>query len=390
MRRALLACAASFVGCGAAAADPLITRIAEHYSRDAAAPPGGVVTPDPGRRCPAAPKPDKLGVSTIALVGENDMFNGTNDRNYTSGIQATWLQPLQLPNCLSTLFNKLTPSADLQSWDYSLSATNMMFTPTDLARTPPDPHDRPYAGVTAATLSAFTYNQVFHTFDEVGVSLGAMGPDSHSDDLQRWWHKSVLHVAVPQGWNYQIPNALLAELTYQHTQLFPLPRHYGPVEIDGYGNYGFGAGTFMTYAHAGVGARAGINIDDDAGPPRIAPSMQGNGFWRPNPYGPYLGGYVFLGTDERYVGSDHVLDTKPSNTDGFIDHVNWINDTQWGWVAHVGGLRFTGVYVWRGRQFRGQSEGDSFGSYSVTFSLCLSCYAFRTPAGARRPWLFAH
>lgn len=358
MRTALLACALSVVSAGAACAEPC---------KD--------------RETPLPAGDDTPFHSQITLLAENDMFNGTNDRNYTSGLQ---LGATMRPNArFERTLNDLICHARGRAWAFDLNLTNMIFTPQNLTLDPPDVNDRPYAGVTALTLEAFSTDAREHVndlkpihFDEVGLSLGIVGPNSGSDTLQSWWHRSVLHIGLPAGWDDQEPNRALVQLSYQHTDMRRTVSEaadagHTTIGLDWSTAYGFGAGTFLDYAHVGANARVGVNIGEDYGPPRIDPSMHGAGYWNPKPEDAYLGGYVFAGADQRFVFFDRTLDAHPSH----VERRDWVGDAEWGWVAHIGGIRLAGVYVWRNRQFRSQPEPDSFGSYSATFSLCLDCYS---------------
>lgn len=325
---------------------------------------------------------------SLTFLGENDMFNGTNDRNYTSGLQVSVVTNWRLDPCVEEVLNWLTPTHRDQEWLNGIGLTNLMFTPEDLTNPGPNPNDRPYAGVTALTLNAFTFNRPSsedrqpRQFDEFALSIGAIGPASRADDLQSFWHHSVLHIGTPAGWETnQVDSALLVQLDYQHTRGVDATLQRG---FDLTWNYGFGVGTFADYVHAGAALRLGVNMSGDIGPPRIAPGPHGSGFWEPDPEGSYLGGYVFVGVDQRYVAYDHTLDEAPSA----VDRREWVADAQWGWVLHFGGMRFAGVYVSRQKQFGGQPETDSFGAYSVTFSSCWACYWPRRDDGTWRP-LFA-
>jgi hypothetical protein len=362
MKTALLACVLSFAGASPALAD---------CKSDL-----GAISTD--ERSPRI-------YPQVNLLAENDMFNGKNDRNYTSGLQIGASAPFVVHPCFELALDSLISHARGRAWAFGLNFTNMIFTPTDLTRNPPDPNDRPYAGVTAMTLDGFSTDarpwdlrQTLIHFDEIGVSLGEIGPNSGSAELQRWWHKSVLHIGVPAGWDDQEADAALVEFTYQHSDLHrmaegPADRQAPPhaqTSLDWSLSYGFGAGTFLDYAHVGLSGRLGYNVGEDYGPPRIDPSMHGAGYWNPDPALPYFGGYVFTGVDQRYIAYDHTLDAHPS----LVERRDWIGDAECGWVAHIGGMRLAGVYIWRDRQFRTQRQPDSFGAYSVTFSLCGSCY----------------
>jgi lipid A 3-O-deacylase len=340
-------------------------------------------------QCTSEVRPADDVTPSLTFLAENDMFNGTNDRNYTSGLQASFISKWRLDPCVEDLLDRLTPTSREQGWTYGVGLTNQMFTPEDLTLPEPVPDDRPYAGVTALTLSAFTFNRPLgendphdqRSFDEVAISLGAIGPASGADDLQSAWHHSVLHIGTPAGWDTnQVDSAFLFQLDYQHTGDVDAQRQHG---LDFTWNYGFGAGTFMNYAHAGAGLRLGVNMSGDIGPPRIAPGPHGSGFWQPEPDGSYLGGYVFVGVDQRYIAYDHTLDEHPSA----VDRREWVADAHWGWVVHAGGMRLSGVYVWREQQFRGQPEADSFGAYSVTFTSCWECYSLWNRRGDLRPLL---
>ncbi len=104
--------------------------------------------------------------NVLTLTVENDLFSG-EDRNYTSGIRATYLDvSSDFPELARNLADVMPGFEinDTSSLFYSLGQN--IYTPQDTTQRNPDPNDRPYAGYLYGSMGMFTYT------------------DNHTDELE--------------------------------------------------------------------------------------------------------------------------------------------------------------------------------------------------------------
>ncbi|MGE0597449.1 MAG: lipid A deacylase LpxR family protein [Hyphomonadaceae bacterium] len=320
---------------------------------------------------------DDQGEWTYNLVHENDLVDAGHDRNYTSGVMITATSPPVDPQ--SPIWR---PVWEATKWvtgindglqvrrEYSLS--HLMFTPHDLTLNPPDPDDRPYAGMMLLSLGVIGahQNEQRQRFDTFNYTIALIGSQSRADDIQTWLHEYQEGI-IPQGWRTQLPNDVVAGVSYQRTLRYPLTDD-GPWGADWSVHWGGSLGYIQTNANAGLSARVGFNLPNDFGLPRIAPSVPASGFFEPDAD---HGVYLFAGVQRRYVWYDVTIDEAPAHAPASIDREPWVSDGQVGWVAYWRKFHFGYTRVWRGRAFRTQQHEDSFGvwaaGFRTRFCLCL-------------------
>lgn len=74
-----------------------------------------------------------------------------------------------------------------------------------------DDFDRPWAGLLFASLDA-TY--LFErSFFKTGLLLGVMGPSSQAGALQMYWHEDISNDLTYEGWQFQIPDQAIVNLS---------------------------------------------------------------------------------------------------------------------------------------------------------------------------------
>jgi hypothetical protein len=76
--------------------------------------------------------------------------------------------------------------------------------------------DRPYAGQLSASagLSFYEKRQYFN----IAVEAGVMGQASLAEPIQKGWHQ-VFGMPIPQGWDYQMNNALMLNAQFDYSIL---------------------------------------------------------------------------------------------------------------------------------------------------------------------------
>lgn len=190
------------------------------------------------------------GALTFTL--ENDVFTHS-DNNYTNGIGVTWVSPAVDANDEHfvgrwTRFWSFLPFvADDDYTTYaSWSLAQEMNTPDDTLTPNPSTNDQPYSGILYVDSTLYAHKRNWtHAWQ---LKLGVVGPASHADETQREFHQLIGN-DVPQGWDTQLPNEPIINISYSVAHLAAEGRTGGsaewrvvPVASAGFGNYFTGAG----------------------------------------------------------------------------------------------------------------------------------------------------
>ena len=238
------------------------------------------------------------GAKRLRLDYENDvMFN--IDRNYTSGVRATYKAIAPEPAILeegawAPLFPGATAAERLEahrqcasnSWPgespapsaaahkkpvclittYGAVIGQNLYTPSDI-RLPSSQvaaGERPYA----AWLYAGFYRELYASDDRYwryGLDIGCMGPCAQGEQVQSWIHQHVTRSPRPQGWDSQIRNEIGVVLRYEYGTAplqgslgtMPWARRGGNLGWELRPRTSFGLGNVQTYAGVGLLGRIG-------------------------------------------------------------------------------------------------------------------------------------
>lgn len=310
------------------------------------------------------PGDEQGGVLTFVL--ENDLFSEAGaDKNYTNGIKLSWMSAAgQEPAWARQLADTLPFAPEELDMRIEFEVGQTMFTPEVISTPIPDPNDRPYAGLLYAS-AGFIVESNRRTLEQTQLVLGVVGPEALAEQAQRSVHRAINGVE-PRGWDSQIPTRIAGEVRYQRTQLMWRVDRPGGLDLDLSPHAGFTLGNLTTSANAGLGFRVGNNLPRDFGPPRIAPSLPGSGYFVPTAP---LGWYVFGGLDGRYMAYSLVLDER-SSLNHKVTREPWVGDFQVGGAVVFGDVRLAYTHVFRTREFVEQREELSeFGALSITWRL---------------------
>ena len=296
------------------------------------------------------------GVFTLRL--ENDALNGT-DRYYTAGEHLGWTSaPGQVPDGLAALARRLWGPGRQR---IALGLTQLLFTPENTQIIPPNPHDRPYAGLLLAGASLIEDNA--HTRNVLGLDLGVIGPAALGADVQNGFH-TVLGETTTSGWSAQLPNQPVVELTGQRLWRLPLARP-GRFEIDAVPEVAVGLGTWRIYAETGAVLRFGQGLDADFGAPPNRPGLSGDDAYTPTRR---ISWYVFVGVDGQAVGWDETLNGEPFRATRHVTLQPLLGEVEAGVSVIAFGVRASFVHVVQTQSFRHQ-RGGLFQYDSATISI---------------------
>jgi len=307
----------------------------------------------------AAPPPDLDSIWTIQA--ENDAVStlkGTSDQYYTSGLRIGWTSGADAVDAVAALGHNVWGDGTTR---VSIDITQSLFTPHDTQLDPPNPLDRPYAGVLLANFGLI--HDTTWTRDLVSVSLGIVGPGALGEEVQNGFH-NIIGDTPNRGWHYQLQDQPAVNLLLQRTWRLPIADLSG-VGIDALPSATGAVGDVRDYLQAGGVLRIGQGLDSDFGTARIEPGLNGaDAFTQTAP----LVWYAFAGADGQAVGYDVTLDgsTFRSNTPSV--HRIWdVGEVEGGLAVIWHGVRITYTQTWQTQEFRNARSGlFNFGSLAAS------------------------
>lgn len=306
----------------------------------------------------APPPPAEVGI--FSFVVENDVVSNT-DRHYTNGIRLSYITPENgEPPWMRRGIDWLPPFDEADDLRFEFALGQSMFTPRNIGNPNPDPSDRPYAGWLYG--AAGVIGETGQRLDRLQLSLGVVGPASLADETQTFWHE-VIGATKPRGWDEQLKNEPAVQTTFQSNWRALTSGSFLGFATDATPHLGGALGNVFIYANTGLTIRAGQNLPDDYGPPRIEPGLPGSGFFKPTNS---FGWYVFGGVDGRAVARNIFLDGNTLRPSREVDKKPFVGDVQAGFAVTLENLRFAYTHVVRTKEFDGQPERDSFGAFSLS------------------------
>jgi len=294
----------------------------------------------------------------ITLRWENDVLSST-DANYTAGFSMSYTRNSR--GLLGWIWGGDGADHGRQYSSYELA--QLLFTPSDLKRVPPDPRDRPYASVLYAGLTAGL--QTENTLNAFKLLVGVVGPSSFGEVGQKVFHELIGNT-IPEGWDYQLEDEPILNLIYEHRRRYRLAgsddglaAELIPIGTAMLGNY-------LTKARMEAQLRFGYRLPDDFGETSIrglgALPLPENGAVPGEP-----GMYVFLGGGGDMVARDITLDGNSFSSGPGVDKKAFVSSGIVGLAYRS--ERFLGSlsYIFRGREFEGQDGGEKYGSLAFTY-----------------------
>jgi len=317
---------------------------------------------------------------TFSLVVENDVFTGT-DRNYTAGQKLVYVtEAKRNPEDIVTGgFGRLIadaiygldmirarntdndPGNDVVIHE-GFALGHSLFTPEDISTSLPLPDQHPYAGWLYGTYSIVgAYENKVDTF---ALDLGVVGPSAFGEEIQRGWHR-LIDGEDPKGWDNQLKDEPGIVLTYQRQWRYDLRNSIGRFGFDVLPTLGASLGNIRTQANLGATLRAGYNLGNDYGPPRIRPALAGTAILDPNMEG--VSFYLFGGVEGRAVLRNIFLDGNSFRDSLNVQRKPLVADFQVGAVFQTRNFQLAYTYVFRTEEFDGQLDPQKFGAVSLTF-----------------------
>lgn len=301
--------------------------------------------------------------SFVTLNLENDLFGGGSDKHYTSGVRATYFNlGTPMPDFVRTAAKLIPPFTINKTTSVHYSAGQNLYTPKNISLATQNPDERPWAAFlyASAGLATVTNNHV----DNVELTLGVIGPMALGKETQTFIHRHVSNSPLPKGWHNQLKNEPGVILSWERSW----PERYSlqalGLTVAAVPHFGVSVGNVYTYANTGVSFR----LSPDAGkwqddPIRVRPAMPGTGaFLVPDKT---LSWYMFAGLEGRAVARNIFLDGNTFADSYSIDKEPFVMDANAGIAVTYGGARLSYALIYRSEEFKGQKNGDVFGTMSM-------------------------
>ncbi|SFG55124.1 lipid A deacylase LpxR family protein [Neptunomonas qingdaonensis] len=317
---------------------------------------------------------------TLNLYFENDLFADT-DQSYTNGLRLAWVSPdidtylydPQLPAWLREVnywFTPLYPDPenikDGVNRNLVFTIGQQMYTPEDRERTTLDPSDRPYAGWLYA---GFGYHaKTKNRLNSVEVNLGVVGPAALGQEAQDMVHRAR-DIALFQGWDNQLQNEPGIQLVWENKRRLAKKPIFGRFGYDIITHYGASLGNVATYANTGAEIRFGVRLPDDFGTSSLRPGGDNSA---PGNQDPRLrqgwGVHTFISIDSRLVAHNIFLDGNSVRDSHSVDKKYLVADAAFGIAGVYNKWKVSYAQVYRTKEFKGQEDAQSYGSFSVAYS----------------------
>lgn len=302
--------------------------------------------------------------AAFSIQFENDLFFDT-DQHYTNGVGFSYTTaPDDTPALAHDVTAALPPlfaEGGVLRMNYQLAQD--IFTPLRTDLRVPDPTDRPYAGYLYAGFGILSKTD--SDLDQLEFQLGVIGPASLARDAQNWVH-SIIGERKALGWSHELRDEPGVEMIYQRTvKIIPQKTLLG-LFFDVEPHYGAAIGNVYDYLNIGAMGRAGFNLPDDFGPPRLEPSLPGSNFFEPN--GPFSA-YLFAGVDGRAVGRNIFLDGNSFQNSATVTKKPLVGDFEIGAAIAFDTARLSFTHVFRSKEFDTQRSADQFGAINLTVRL---------------------
>ncbi len=134
---------------------------------------------------------------------DNDALASKQDGRYTNGLFFTYFKDTNSSKSFNFLNHLQTNNA--------FSISHIMFTPNDKTKSHPILNDIPYAGY--LKFNFLLYKSSKNYFHEFGINIGAVGPITLAEELQKEFHSLIGHTK-PKGWGTQLANRLMGGISY--------------------------------------------------------------------------------------------------------------------------------------------------------------------------------
>jgi len=306
----------------------------------------------------------------FTALEENDSLYFNTDRHFTQGLRLSytgpevgdgsgWNDPFDFLGGIPTVF------ADGGKRRYAVILGQSFFTPEDIARNPPDPADRPYAGWLYAGAGLLEEGGgAIATLENAEILIGVVGPAALAEEVQNDYHQ-LIGAKSAGGWDSQLKNEPGLMVTYERYWRVPVTGTGGLLDV--VPRAGATVGNVMTYGQAGGLLRFGNALDADYGPVRIRPALSGTDYFDGAALPKAFGYYVYAGAVGRVVGLNIFLDGNSFRKSPSVEKKNLVADVEGGFAMFFWEIvKVDFSVVRRSEEFDGQNGADVIGTASLS------------------------
>ena len=301
----------------------------------------------------------------VTLQAENDAVStlkGTSDQYYTSGLRLGYVSGVNEIGLANDIGAAIWGAGTSR---LSIDLSQAIYTPRNTQISPPNPQDRPYAGVLLASFGVV--HDTATTRDQLALGLGVAGPAALGRQVQNGFH-SLISDPDNKGWRYQVPDQPAISIAASRIWRLPLGDVFG-LQTDALPSAGGTLGDVRIALQGGALLRIGEGLESDFGPTRIAAGPAGaamNGGDAFVTVAP-VSWSLFAGVDGQAVAYDYAIDGAAFRTNSPRAHRVW---DQGGMIAGASilwhGVRITYTQDWRTQETAHAKAGlFNFGSLSA-------------------------
>ncbi len=305
-------------------------------------------------------EPSSYPRNAFSLRFENDCLAiSKQDENYTNGMSLALTQTGK--GLLGGIWDLFGAEGNRFS-TYEL--THLMFTPSELLLSNPDPTDRPYAGI--LYLGFTTHLQQENSLHSLKLITGLVGPDAYASDVQGFAHK-VFNSNHAQGWSYQLKNEPIINLVYEYRYRFKLTPQDSAFGVEVIPMAGAFLGNYLVQAETDVQLRAGYHLPNDFG----TTVLRGSGYlpFPQDDANHYAWGfYVFAGAGANLVARNITLDGNTVAKSRSVGKSLFLPMGEFGGSLWTRWFQATFSYIIMGKEFPSQPKREDYGS------VILSCF----------------
>lgn len=311
----------------------------------------------------------------VSLRIDNDLL-ANQDQGYTNGLQLTLVSPNLIdftddPNLpwLARWLNARIGARHPEGVDQLnmvVRLTQNIYTPTDPGRADLMTHDRPYAGVLMGIVG---YNlRRGDTLDTVLLGAGVVGPAAMAEQAQDTIH-DITGSEKFRGWDHQLKNEPLLGLRYERSwREGRWTVGSNGLQLDAISHAGGAFGSPMTRLNAGFEVRLGHDLPDDFGSSPVRPAGDNTAPPATDRAPDGWAWHAFAAVDAYWSLYDVSLDGNLFRDSHSVDKEPLVADLAIGAAVTRGRWKFALARYFRTREFDGQRERPSFGSFTVSRS----------------------
>jgi hypothetical protein len=172
-----------------------------------------------------------------------------------------------------------------------------------------------------------------------------------------------------QGWDNQLKNEPAFQLVFErkHKNGKVQVSWFDDLEMEIITHWGASIGTIASYGNMGAEFRMGWELPDDFGTSTLRPGGDNNTPNQLDPNDNLLRFHGFIAADGRLVANNIFLDGNFFHSSHGVERREVVADVATGVAGSWEKWRFAYAHIYRTKEFHGQSKGQFYGSFSLSY-----------------------